>query len=73
MAGKLTTLANYAVFKNPYHCDECGWNRQPTLMTREQARIASKLNRALSPQHGWIARKVGRLALSEGKEAGTNG
>lgn len=54
---------NYAVFKNPYHCDHCGWSRLAVLMTREQAIIAAALNRKMSSQHGWMARKVKTLAV----------
>lgn len=54
----MTDEANYAVFKKPFHCDECGWTKLRPSMSRGQALIASKLNRKQSPQHGWIARKV---------------
>jgi len=49
---------DYAIFKNPYHCKHCGWNRLAPKMTREQALIASKLNRKQSPHHGWRAQRV---------------
>lgn len=57
------TKADYAVFRNPYHCDQCGWQRVGPLMSREQALIASRLNRRLLSHHGWKARRVGRSAL----------
>lgn len=56
----MTELRDYAIFKNPFHCEECGWLRLKPLMPRELAIIASALNRAQSPQHGWKARKIKR-------------